>query len=155
MVFAIHWHESVMGVHVSSILKLPPTSLFIPFLRVIPVHRPWVSYIMHRTKEMNPEYSLEGLMLKLKLQYFGHPMWTADSLEKNLMLEKLKCRRRRVQQRMRWLDHLQATAEPPFSFLFSESSSLGSLALLWAPWYFSSNFFCWNKPKLVSVACNQ
>ena len=55
-------------------------------------------------KEVNPEYLLEGLMLKLKLQYFGHLMWRADSLEKTLMLEKIKGRRRRGQQRMRWLN---------------------------------------------------
>ena len=55
-------------------------------------------------KEINPEYSLEGLMLKLKLQYFGHLMRRADSLEKTLMLGKIEGRRRRVQQRMRWLD---------------------------------------------------
>ena len=57
-------------------------------------------------KEINPEYSLEGLMLKLKLklQYFGHLMRRADSLEKILMLEKIEDRRRRGRQRMRWLD---------------------------------------------------
>ena len=55
-------------------------------------------------KEINPEYSLEGLMLKLKLQYFGHLMWRADSLEKILMLAKMEGKRRRGQQRMRWLD---------------------------------------------------
>ena len=55
-------------------------------------------------KEINPEYSLEGLMLKLKLQYFGHLMRRADSLEKTLMLGKIEGRRRRGQQRMRWLD---------------------------------------------------
>ena len=55
-------------------------------------------------KEINPEYSLEGLMLKLKLQYFGHLMWRADSLEKTLMLGKTDGRRRREWQRMRWLD---------------------------------------------------
>ena len=55
-------------------------------------------------KEISPEYSLEGLMLKLKLQYFGHLMWTADSFEKTLMLRKTECRRRSRQQRMRWLD---------------------------------------------------
>ena len=54
--------------------------------------------------EINLEYSLEGLMLKLKLQYFGHLMWRADSLEKTLMLGKIKGRRRRGQLRMRWLD---------------------------------------------------
>ena len=54
-------------------------------------------------KEISPEYSLEGLMLKLKLQYFGHLMWTADSFEKTLMLGKIKIGRR-GRQRMRWLD---------------------------------------------------
>jgi len=56
--------------------------------------------------EINPEYSLEGLMLKLKLQYFGHLMRRADSLEKTLMLGKIEGRRRRGQQRMRWLDRI-------------------------------------------------
>ena len=56
------------------------------------------------SKEINPEYSLEGLMLKLKLQYFGHLMRKANSLEKTLMLGKIEDRRRRGQQRMRWLD---------------------------------------------------
>ena len=55
-------------------------------------------------KEIIPEYSLEGLMLKLKLQYFGHLMQRADSLEKTLMRGKIKGRRRRGRQRMRWLD---------------------------------------------------
>ena len=55
-------------------------------------------------KEISPECSLEGLMLKLKLQYFGHLMGRADSFEKTLMLEKIEVRRRRGQQRMRWLD---------------------------------------------------
>ena len=55
-------------------------------------------------KENNPEYSLEGLMLKLKLQYFGHLMWRADSLEKTLMLRKVKGKRKRVWQRMKCLD---------------------------------------------------
>ena len=55
-------------------------------------------------KEIHPGCSLEGLMLKLKLQYFGHLMRRADSLEKTLMLGKIKGRRRRGQQRMRWLD---------------------------------------------------
>ena len=55
-------------------------------------------------KEINPEYSLEGLMLKLKLQYFGHQMRRTDSFEKTLMLGKVEEGRRRGQQRMRWLD---------------------------------------------------
>ena len=55
-------------------------------------------------KEIKPDYSLEGLMLKLKLQYFGHLMWRADTLEKTLMLGKIEGRRRREWQRRRWLD---------------------------------------------------
>ena len=55
-------------------------------------------------KEINPEYSLEGLILKLKLQYFGHLMPRANSLEKTLMLGKIEGKRRRGRQRMRWLD---------------------------------------------------
>ena len=57
-------------------------------------------------KEISPEYSLEGLMLKLKLQYFGHPMQRIDSFEKILMLGKTEGRRRRGWQRMRWLDDI-------------------------------------------------
>ena len=57
-----------------------------------------------KSKEISPEYSFQGLMLKLKLQYFGHLMRRADSFEKTLMLGKIEGRRRRGQQRMRWLD---------------------------------------------------
>ena len=69
---------------------------------------PWTSRRSNQSiqKEINPEYSLEGLMLKLKLQYFGHLMWRADSLEKTLMLEKVEGRRRRGQQRMRLLNDI-------------------------------------------------
>ena len=67
---------------------------------------PWTArrYNQSILKEISPEYSLEGLMLKLKLQYFGHLMWRADSSEKTLMLGKTEGRRRREWQRMRWLD---------------------------------------------------
>ena len=67
---------------------------------------PWTAKRTNQSilKEINPEYSLEGLMLKLKLQYFGHLMWRANSLEKTLMLGKTEGRRRRGQQRLRWLD---------------------------------------------------
>ena len=57
-------------------------------------------------KEINPEYSLEGLMVKLKLQYFGHLMGRADSLEKTLMLGKIEGKRQGGQQRLRWLDSI-------------------------------------------------
>ena len=67
---------------------------------------PWTARRSNQSvlEETNPEYSLEGLMLKVKLQYFGHLMWRTDSLEKTLMLGKIEGRRRRGQQRMRWLD---------------------------------------------------
>ena len=66
---------------------------------------PWIARSNQSIlKEINCEYSLEGLMLKLKLQYFGHVMWRADSLEKTLMLRKTQGGRRRGWQRMRWLD---------------------------------------------------
>ena len=67
---------------------------------------PWTARRSNQSvvKEISPEYSWEGLMLKLKLQYFGHLMQRADSLEKTLMLEKTEDRRRRGRQRMRWLD---------------------------------------------------
>ena len=57
-------------------------------------------------KEIHPKYSLEGLMLKLKLQYFAHLMWRTDSMEKTLMLGKMEGRRRRGQQKTRWLDRI-------------------------------------------------
>ena len=67
---------------------------------------PWTARRSNQSilKEINPEYSLKGLMLKLKLQYFGHLMRRTDSLEKTLMLGKTEGRRRRGRQRMRWLD---------------------------------------------------
>ena len=67
---------------------------------------PWTARRSNQSipKEISPEYSLEGLMLKLKLQYFGHLMQRTDSLEKALMLGKIEGGRRRGQQRMRWLD---------------------------------------------------
>ena len=62
-------------------------------------------------KEISPGCSLEGLMLKLKLQFFGHLMWRADSFEKTLMLGKIEGRRRRGRQRMRWLDGITDTID--------------------------------------------
>ena len=69
---------------------------------------PWTARRSNQSilKEISPEYSLEGLMLKLKLQYFGYLIQRIDSLEKTLMLGKIEGRRRRGRQRMKWLDYL-------------------------------------------------
>ena len=71
-----------------------------------PLRVPWTAMRSNQSiqKEISPEYSLEGLMLKLKIQFFGYLMWRVDSLEKILILGKIKGRRRRAWQRMRWLD---------------------------------------------------
>ena len=78
---------------------------------------PWTAKRSNQSipKEINPEYSLEGLMLKLKLQYFGHLMQTADSLGKILMLEKIEGRRRRGRQRMRCLDGITDSTDMSLS----------------------------------------
>ena len=68
-------------------------------------------------KEISPEYSLEGLMLKLKLQYFGHLMWRTDSMEKTLMLGKIESRRRRGRKRMRWSDGITDSMDMSLSEL--------------------------------------
>ena len=80
---------------------------------------PWTARRSNQSieKEISPEYSLEGLILKLKLQYFGHLIRRTDSLEKTLMLGKIEGRRRRGRQRMKWLDGITDSMELSLSKL--------------------------------------
>ena len=95
---------------------------------------PWTARRSNQSilEEINPEYSLEGLMLKLKIQYSDHLMQRADSLEKTLMLGKTEGRRRREQQRMRWLDGITDSMNE-FQQTLGDGEGQGGLACC-GPW---------------------
>ena len=96
---------------------------------------PWTAKRSNQSilKEISPEYSLKGLMLKLKLQYFGHLMWRTDSLEMTLMLRKIKSRRRKGQERTRWLDGITDLMDISLSKLQEMVKGQGSLVCC-SPW---------------------
>ena len=118
---------------------------------------PWTTRTSKQSilKEINPEYSSEGLVLKLKVQHFGHLMQRADSLEKTLMLGKIEGKRRRGQQRMRWLDGTTDSMDVSLSKLQETvknrefwHAAIHEVAESYMTWQLHNNMYKYKSPVL-------